>query len=363
MPEVTKIYTDGACSGNPGPGGWGAIAYLSNGKIHEIGGSSRATTNNRMEIQAAIEILRWFADSPQTKAPALYTDSKYVQDGITKWIKGWKKKNWRTSAGKAVLNQDLWQQLDAITQSVNAKLTTPVQWCYVKGHAGNEGNERCDAIARAFSHGRHPALMTMTPWADGTERPLASAAVAESLAEDEADTDKLDSGSPDLKAISTNALGSGDDKKTSSKRTKTEENEKQDSETTGTSLKSQPKSAESEGVSRESQAIAQSTSPSDRVTMSQAAPTSSDDVHSTDASAEDTAFNVKTCQQMIERLRIADEIASNGYWITTGELSLLLNLNESQIRENGDRWIWRNWSVLRVRRPDSPGLWQLERID
>ncbi|NET53201.1 MAG: ribonuclease HI, partial [Merismopedia sp. SIO2A8] len=167
-PIVKALYTDGACSGNPGPGGWGAIAYLSDGRVHEMGGFIPETTNNRMELQAAIEILQWFRSSPQTVSPALYTDSKYVQDGITKWIKGWKKKHWKTSAGKAVLNQDLWQELDAVTQAVNAQLDMPIQWRYVKGHAGNEGNERCDAIAHGFSQGKTPALSTVMPWDNAT---------------------------------------------------------------------------------------------------------------------------------------------------------------------------------------------------
>lgn len=387
MPEVTKIYTDGACSGNPGPGGWGAIAYLSNGKIHEIGGASRATTNNRMEIQAAIEILKWFSDSPQTKAPVLYTDSKYVQDGITKWIKGWKKKNWRTSAGKAVLNQDLWQELDAITQSVNANLTTPVQWCYVKGHAGNEGNERCDAIARAFSHGRHPALMTVTPWADDAERPLASAAVADTL-EDTAAADSEDrtaSKKSQPTANNQNAAQEQPQQKEDhraeglSKNDTSEAKSRSKSKSTATNVEDTPDASHLKP--RKDDADDPTGTSNKDTKRDEEKKEEADGTHSAtsagpenlgsatigsglkDAGSENGDLNVRTCQQMIERLRITDEIASNGYWITTEELSLLLDLNESLIREKGDRWIWRNWSVLRVRRPESPGLWQLERID
>ncbi len=147
IPIIEKIYTDGACSGNPGPGGWGTVVYFSDGSVHELGGGERQTTNNRMEMQAAIAGLQFLAESGQTTPIELYTDSEYLKNGITQWIHGWKKKGWKTSTGKAVLNQDLWEILDTL----NSK---QVQWRYVRGHAGNEGNERCDAIARAFATGK-----------------------------------------------------------------------------------------------------------------------------------------------------------------------------------------------------------------
>jgi ribonuclease HI len=152
-PTIQKIYTDGACSGNPGAGGWGVVVYLDNGTVHELGGASPDTTNNRMEMQAAIGALEFFKHSGQSKVIALYTDSEYVKNGITKWLPGWKKKGWKTSTGKPVLNQDLWEQLD--------ELDSPkVEWRYVRGHSGDPGNERCDVIARSFSHGKLPHLKT-----------------------------------------------------------------------------------------------------------------------------------------------------------------------------------------------------------
>ncbi|MCU0548788.1 MAG: ribonuclease HI [Leptolyngbya sp. Prado105] len=150
-PLIQKIYTDGACSGNPGAGGWGVVVYFDNGTVQELGGASPDTTNNRMEMQAAIAALEFFRNSGQSKVVALYTDSEYVKNGITKWLPGWKKKGWKTSTGKPVLNQDLWEQLD--------QLDSPkVEWRYVRGHSGDPGNERCDVIARAFSQGRIPPL-------------------------------------------------------------------------------------------------------------------------------------------------------------------------------------------------------------
>jgi ribonuclease HI len=149
--NIQRIYTDGACSGNPGPGGWGTVVYFTDGSVHEMGGADAKTTNNRMEMQAAVEALKYLKESGQTDPIELYTDSEYVKNGITQWIKGWKKKGWKTSTGKPVLNPELWQQLDALN-------SPQVQWRYVRGHSGDVGNDRCDAIARAFSLGSSPNL-------------------------------------------------------------------------------------------------------------------------------------------------------------------------------------------------------------
>jgi ribonuclease HI len=149
--KIQRIYTDGACSGNPGPGGWGTVVYFTDGSVHEMGGADAKTTNNRMEMQAAVEALKYLKESGQTDPIELYTDSEYVKNGITQWIKGWKKKGWKTSTGKPVLNPELWQQLDALN-------SPQVQWRYVRGHSGDVGNDRCDAIARAFSLGSSPNL-------------------------------------------------------------------------------------------------------------------------------------------------------------------------------------------------------------
>lgn len=151
LPIIEAIYTDGACSGNPGPGGWGTVLYLEGGENHEMGGRAAQTTNNRMEMQAAIAGLQLFVSSGQRTPVEVLTDSEYVKKGITEWIAGWKRRGWRNSAKKPVLNQDLWQQLDQLNQAAAAQTGSPVLWTYVRGHAGNAGNERCDAIARAFS--------------------------------------------------------------------------------------------------------------------------------------------------------------------------------------------------------------------
>lgn len=135
--ELVVIYADGACKGNPGPGGWGA--WISMGDhSKELCGGEPVTTNNRMELMAVIRALQALKRACNVK---VYTDSVYVQKGMTEWIEGWKKRGWRTADKKPVKNDDLWQELDAIAQQHK------IVWLWVKGHAGDAGNERADALA------------------------------------------------------------------------------------------------------------------------------------------------------------------------------------------------------------------------
>ena len=132
-----QIFTDGACKGNPGPGGWGALIKIDNAE-KEIFGGQPNTTNNQMELTAAIEGL---AALKETCNVELFTDSRYVMDGITQWIRNWKKNNWRTAAKKDVKNKELWQKLDNLISQHQ------VQWHWVKGHSGDAGNETADFLA------------------------------------------------------------------------------------------------------------------------------------------------------------------------------------------------------------------------
>ena len=135
--ENVQIYTDGACRGNPGVGGWGAtLSY--NGKLKEIYGGEQATTNNRMEMMAVIKALGALTKASEV---TLHSDSKYVLQGINDWMPNWKKKNWQTAAKKPVKNVDLWKQIDQLMQGHN------IDWVWVKGHSGNPGNERADELA------------------------------------------------------------------------------------------------------------------------------------------------------------------------------------------------------------------------
>ncbi|MET0181651.1 MAG: ribonuclease HI [Caulobacterales bacterium] len=139
MNQIVEIWTDGACSGNPGPGGWGAVLKLGETE-KDLSGGEAATTNNRMELMGAIEALNALTKPCKVR---LHTDSKYVMDGLTKWIHGWKRNGWKTADKKPVKNADLWVQLD------EANKRHEVEWRWVKGHAGDPMNERADALARA----------------------------------------------------------------------------------------------------------------------------------------------------------------------------------------------------------------------
>lgn len=132
-----KIFTDGACLGNPGPGGWGALIRWEDAE-EELSGSVPETTNNRMEILAVIKALERLKE---TTALSLYTDSQYVKNGITVWIKTWQKNGWKTSQGKPVKNKDLWQALFLVQKEHT------IEWCWVKGHSGHAENERADTLA------------------------------------------------------------------------------------------------------------------------------------------------------------------------------------------------------------------------
>ncbi len=157
------IYTDGACSGNPGPGGWAAV-IVSGGNISEIGGGERHTTNNRMELTGVMQGL--ISLHGQSGPVIIHTDSTYVMNGASKWIHGWKRNGWKKKDGGEVLNADLWQ-------SLAAQLHPGIDWRLVKGHAGHYFNERCDSIAVAFSTGQMPDL---------TSCPIASLADADLIA-------------------------------------------------------------------------------------------------------------------------------------------------------------------------------------
>ena len=142
---MMEVYTDGGCSGNPGPGGW-AYVIINNADGDaaplENWGAEKSTTNNRMELQAVIAALEALSRLDPCPEITVHTDSQYVQKGITIWIKDWKSRGWKTSAKQAVKNQDLWQRLDALSGGL------PITWVWVKGHAGNKNNERCDLLAQ-----------------------------------------------------------------------------------------------------------------------------------------------------------------------------------------------------------------------
>lgn len=155
MPDVL-VYTDGACLGNPGPGGWGVRILGPDGAVRELGGRAASTTNNRMELQGALAALQ--AIEPGTAA-VVYSDSQYVINGLTKWLPGWKRKGWMTAAREPVKNRDLWTQLD----DENPRRVT---WRHVRGHSGDPDNDRADEIARGFAAGKPPTLINSRSTSD-----------------------------------------------------------------------------------------------------------------------------------------------------------------------------------------------------
>ena len=138
MTNIT-VYTDGACSGNPGPGGWGVLIVTDSSESIELNGGEKHTTNNRMELTAAIEALKHFKQSTKL---TIFTDSVYVKEGISSWLNNWKARGWKTASKKPVKNEDLWKELDEQNQIHD------VNWQWVKGHAGHPENERADYLAR-----------------------------------------------------------------------------------------------------------------------------------------------------------------------------------------------------------------------
>lgn len=158
LKEKIVVFTDGACSGNPGPGGWAAIIAYPEGKIKELGGQGDPTTNNKMEIMGVLQALKFL--KAEKRIVVVYTDSTYVIRGATQWIWGWKKKNWINSEGEPVSNRELWEEMDRV---LSVRGRTSVEWKYVRGHKGVPGNERCDEIAVGMSQKK---------WVDLYEGPL-----------------------------------------------------------------------------------------------------------------------------------------------------------------------------------------------
>ncbi|MDJ0621037.1 MAG: ribonuclease HI [Calothrix sp. MO_192.B10] len=285
---IQSIYTDGACTGNPGPGGWGAVIYFSDGSIHEMGESCAQTTNNRMEMQAAIAALQYLQTSGQKEPIILYTDSEYLINCVTKWVKGWKAKGWKKADGKPVLNQDLLVILDGLN-------SRQIKWQYVRGHAGNVGNERCDAIARAFANGTNPSLTQTSSNNSQHNNEINLAAVSDGNSNHK----RINENTHHLNNLALN--------------------------------KNMIDSSSATAV----------------------------------LSSETTSSEIRMAQirNLVETLRVADEIAAKGYLITSSELADLMDVHASAVTSRGDQWRWRNWVVSRVRREGNQILWELERGD
>ncbi|MFN6541534.1 MAG: ribonuclease HI [Nostoc sp. EkiNYC01] len=292
QPTIQSIYTDGACTGNPGPGGWGVVVYFSDGSIHEMGDASAHTTNNKMEMQAAIAALEFLQTSQQTQPITLYTDSEYLINCVTKWVKGWKNKGWKKTDGKPVQNQDLLETLDELNSE-------QVKWQYVKGHSGNIGNERCDAIARTYASGKIPSLQQ-----------LSSTNIYKTL--------------PNSRETNVAKVADYD-----------------------------------KNFRISNQNTHQVTTSAPEITVME--PSTGPNAAATDETPQE--IRVLQLRNLVETLRIADEISEKGYLITSSELADLMDVHASAVTSRGDQWRWRNWIVSRVRREGNQILWELERGD
>ncbi|MDZ8108342.1 MAG: ribonuclease HI [Nostoc sp. DedQUE12a] len=292
QPTIESIYTDGACTGNPGPGGWGVVVYFSDGSIHEMGDASPHTTNNKMEMQAAIAALKFLQTSQQAQPITLYTDSEYLINCVTKWVKGWKHKGWKKSDGKPVQNQDLLETLDELNSE-------QVKWQYVRGHSGNIGNERCDAIARTYASGKIPSLQQFSPT-------------------------NIYKNLPNTNEINVAKVADND------------KNSRIINQNTHQVTTSAPKITVMEPLTGPAATATDEKSPEIRVLQ---------------------------LRNLVETLRIADEISEKGYLITSSELADLMDVHASAVTSRGDQWRWRNWIVSRVRREGNQILWELERGD
>ena len=339
MATVSDIYTDGACSGNPGPGGWGTRIEFDDGQIQELGGRHSATTNNRMEMQAAIEALDFLkeaniAETSPSAAVTLHTDSQYLIKGITQWIKGWKRKGWKNSAGKPVLNKDLWQELDQLHQALNADKLS-IDWRYVRGHTGNPGNERCDEIARAYSHNQLIALKQFKAAATSSKK-----------------------GAPEKGASATGSstvisdTSSAPQPKNQSNSVKKDAN----AEHRNDSLDKPEKNTGPQTTPSQAPALIFDDNTAQEETSPMSAAT-------TKNSSQSEVSRVERLKNTLETLQVTDELAKQGYLITSAELADLMDVNASAVTSRGDYWAWRNWTVSRIRREGNQILWQLERID
>lgn len=328
MPTVQEIYTDGACSGNPGPGGWGTRIEFSDGQVHELGGRDTATTNNRMEMQAAIAALDFLSQDEAAADSAvvlLHTDSEYVKNGITKWINGWKKKGWKTSAGKPVLNKDLWQQLDQLSQTL-AEKDLKVDWRYVRGHTGNPGNERCDEIARAYSH----------------TQPISLSQYKATAKKKSTQQKKVDKNSEELsESYVESAIQAKINKEESDYRNPSISIPKINTATTEESFEEAALKSYEQAPDSNFQTMA---SPDSKL-------------------SENGTSRIDRLENALKTLQVTDELAKQGYLITSAELADLMDVNASAVTSRGDYWAWRNWTVSRIRREGNQILWQLERID
>ena len=349
-PRVVAAACDGACSGNPGPGGWGGLLRFEDGSVQEFGAADPATTNNRMELTAALALLEQLKHLPCHPNLSIRTDSRYVIDGFSKWMAGWKRKGWRTASGSPVLNRELWEALD------RARLPA-VPFTYVKGHSGDPDNDRCDAIAVAFSKGGRPALAQASAQAISSPvqlsaRPAAGGQGTRSGARQTvlAVSSKVDAASPAgatatqpageaqaeirLDPQTTNGAGSGP--------------------TRGTKAGTKPGT----GTETKTAAKAGTTKPTEKTSKSGSGATQPLQAANPVGGSEPVQEPAPPALgQLLSRLELADRLAAGGYSLSLVELAQLVQVPMKQLAAKATAWTWRDWTV----RPQGEGRWRLER--
>ena len=298
--RVVAAACDGACSGNPGPGGWGALLRFEDGSQRELGGADPATTNNRMELTAALALLDNLRDLPRHPDLVIRTDSRYLIDGLQKWLAGWKRKGWRTASGGQVLNRDLWERLD------RARLPD-LSLVHVRGHSGDPDNDRCDVIAVAFSRGQRPRLALEGPAEPALPLPAQEAPVL------------MASGlkTPVLKASVATKSGA----KTTAASTPAAR--------TAAAMTAAARTAAARTVVLESEA----------------------------AVAAPSELAPEALGKLLSRLELAERLAAGGFALTLVELAQLVELPLRSLESREQAWPWRDWTVV----PLGQGRWRLVR--
>jgi len=349
-PRVVAAACDGACSGNPGPGGWGSLLRFEDGSVQEFGAADPATTNNRMELTAALALLEQLKHLPCHPNLSIRTDSRYVIDGFSKWLAGWKRKGWRTASGSPVLNRELWEALD------RARLPA-VPFTYVKGHSGDPDNDRCDAIAVAFSKGGRPALAQASLQAfPSPVQPSARAAAAGQGASSRARqtvlavSSKVDAASP-AGATATQPAGEAqaeirlDPQTTNGARPGATGGTKAGAKAgTGTATKTAAKAGTTKPTEKTAESGSGATQP-----LLVAIPVGGSKSVQEPAPA--------ALGQLLSRLELADRLAAGGYSLSLVELAQLVQVPIKQLAAKATAWTWRDWTV----RPHGEGRWRLER--
>jgi len=366
--RVILAACDGACSGNPGPGGWGALLRFEDGSVLEMGGHAPATTNNRMELTGALEVLKALRLLPRHPKLELLTDSRYLVDGLQTWLPGWKRKGWRTAGGGPVLNRDLWEQLDS------ARLEG-VALRHVRGHSGHPENDRCDAIAVAYSRGSVPRLAGASP----------SSVQGVGASASRSPRPKGEASSATSASVSAAGAPTGSGARADSARVDPARAVGARVNAASASAASASASAASASLSAASASAPSASSSGDATSADgirakelrtkdhkaeghKAADFTAADLKAEDQKAEDQRVQEQKAQadpapaalrRLLSRLELADRLAAGGHGLTAVELAQLVEQPLAQLERRQGAWRWRDWMV----EPNGQGRWRLRRAD